>query len=209
MSSIRVFIVDDQEIIRSGLRRLLQSEPEFEVVGEASDAHDALHLIPETQPDVVLMDIKMPGMDGIEATRRLRHLVPMAKVLVLTAYADDFVAAALRAGAQGFLFKDITGQELIRSLRSAMQGTSPIHLSVPTEDISSVMGSLQMHKNALSPRQLEVLRLVAAGHSNSEIARKLFIGERTVKRELSEIFQKLGVDSRTKAVAYAYEHRLI
>src|SRR5918911_190635 len=153
MTSFRVFIVDDQEIIRSGLRRLLQSEPEFQVVGEAADAQEALRLIPETQPDVVLMDIKMPGMDGIEATRRLRELVPMTKVLILTAYADDFVAAALRAGAQGYLIKDITGQELIRSLRSAMQGTSPIHLSIPTEDISSVMGSLPKNSPAsISPR---------------------------------------------------------
>ena len=209
MSNIRVFLIDDQEIIRSGLRRLLQSEPEFEVVGEAADAQEALRLIPETRADVVLMDIKMPGMDGIEATRRLRELVPTAKVLVLTAYADDFAAAALKAGAQGFLIKDITGQELIRAVRSVTQGTSPIHLSVPTADLSSVMGRLQNHKSALSPRQLEVLRLVAAGDSNAEIARKLNLGERTVKRELSEIFQKLGVDSRAKAVASAYEHRLI
>jgi DNA-binding NarL/FixJ family response regulator len=136
-------------------------------------------------------------------------LVPTAKVLVLTAYADDFAAAALKAGAQGFLIKDITGQELIRAVRSVTQGTSPIHLSVPTADLSSVMGSLHNHKHALSARQLKVLRLVAAGDSKAEIARKLIVSERTVKRELSEIFQKLGVDSRTKAVAYADEHHLI
>lgn len=209
MASIRVFIVDDQDIVRSGLRRLLETEADVEVVGEAPSGDQALQQIPGARPDVVLMDIKMPVMDGIEATRALKASGITASVVMLTVYADAHVSEALNAGAQGYLLKDITGQELVRAVRAAAQGQAPIHVAVPLDELAHLVGGPAPERASLSERQFAILRLVAQGESNGAIARKLFLSERTIKRELTGIFQKLGVDSRSHAVAYAYEHGLI
>ncbi|MDQ4076278.1 MAG: response regulator transcription factor [Chloroflexota bacterium] len=209
MTRLRVFIVDDQEIVRSGLRRLIDLEAGLEVVGEAASGEEALQKVPQAQPHIILLDIRMPGIDGIRLIPTLKETLPDAKLLVISAYVDDY-AAAISAGASGYLAKDISGEELIRAVRSAASGQSPIYLSVPTDRLSSLLSdrpsSYDIH---LSSRQLKVLRLIAQGESNAEIARELFLSERTIKREVSEIFQEMGVSNRAEAVAQAYEHHWI
>ena len=207
---VRLLIVDDQEIVRTGLRRLLEGEPDIEVMGEAADAAQALHMVRAATPDVILMDIKMPGMDGIAATQALKQVAPAARILILTVYGGPYVGAAISAGADGYLSKDISAAELIRAVRTSARGASPVYLSVPTEELPDLLPVARpAEETVLSRRQLDVLRLVAQGDSNADIARKLVVSERTVKRELSHIFQKLGVNSRVGAVARGHEQRLI
>jgi DNA-binding NarL/FixJ family response regulator len=210
MSRIRLLIVDDQEIVRSGLRHLIASEPAIELIGEASSGEEALLLVEGVHPDVLLVDIRMPGMDGIEAARKLKALIPDAKILMLTAHSEDY-ATAIAAGADGYLAKDISGAELIRAILSAAQGQSPIFLSLPTRDLPSLLAGVAARAtdHDLSSRQMEVLRLLAQGETNALIAQKLFLSERTIKREVREIYQKLGVGSRAEAVASAYQQGLL
>ena len=208
MGRLRVFIVDDQEIVRGGLRRLLEMQPDFSVVGEAASGDEAVQLVPDADPDLILMDIKMPGMDGIEATRAVRTLAPRARVVVLTVYANDFVTAALEAGAHAFLLKDVSGQELVRALRGAAAGAATIHVSMPADELPEwFAGGDPPPEAALSPRQKKVLELLALGATNAEIAGRLFVSRRTVKRELTDIFQKLGLRGRGQAMAWAHAHR--
>jgi DNA-binding NarL/FixJ family response regulator len=210
VSTIRLFIVEDQEIVRSGLRHLIASEPAIELVGEACSGEEALLLVQRACPDVLLVDIRMPGMDGIEATRKLKALLPKTRILMLTAHSEDY-ATAIAAGADGYLAKDISGAELIRAILGAAQGQSPIYLSLPTRELPSLIANVAARSTThdLSSRQMEVLRLLARGETNAFIAQKLFLSERTIKREVSDIFQKLGVGSRAEAVACAYQQGLL
>ncbi len=215
MKSIRVLIVDDHEIVREGLQTLLAEEADFEVVGVAGDGAMAVALAEATKPDVVIMDLVMPGVDGIEATRRIHDQNPDARVLVLTTFADDqHVREAIQAGATGYLLKDILKADLLRALRDAAIGRPSLHPEVQQHLMREVAGKTSAAQGQASPhlslteREIGILRLLAEGRSNKEIAAALFLTEGTIKGYVSTIFDKLGVEDRTQAALYAVKHRL-
>lgn len=212
--SIRVLLVDDQELIRYGLRLVLDAQPDIDVVGEASDGAEALRIARQLLPDVVLMDVRMPGMDGIDATKQLSVALPDVRVLVLTTYdRDEFAFGALQAGAAGFLLKNTRPDELVAAVRTVRTGDAVVsprvtaqlielavpHLPGPTG--REVEGQLSL----LSEREREVFLLVGRGLTNSEIARTLHLSESTVKAHFGRILLKLDVPSRVQAVIRAYE----
>lgn len=207
---IRVLIVDDHLIIRQGLRLILETEPDLEWVGEAADGAEALRLCAELHPDVVLMDLRMPGMDGITAIEHLQKDQPEIAVVILTTFdEDDLMLRGLRAGAKGFLLKDTNRANLFNAIRAAARGETLLKPDVMARLISQV--GMQAADNAfnLTDREKEVLVLVASGERSKEIALKLCITERTVKAHLASIYAKLGVDSRTAAIAIALKHGLL
>ena len=207
---IKILIVDDHAVVRSGLRTILETEPEFEVVGEAGDGHAALELAQELLPDVVLMDINMGDWDGVTATRRVRNYVPSARVIVLTNYdEDDLVFSSIRAGASGYLLKEVTATQLTNSIRTVADGFSLIYPSVARRVLdefgqprTKAASETDVYSD-LTPREREVLRLIASGRSNKEIAAQLGISERTVKNHLNDVFTKLSASDRTHAVVTA------
>jgi len=210
---IRVLLVDDQKLMREGLRVLLELEPDIEVAGEAPDGDAALESCATLQPDIVLMDIRMPGMDGVEATWRLRGRWPEARVIILTTFDDDeYVFEGLRAGASGYLLKDVSGTELAKAVRTVAAGGALIEPSVARKVVAefarleppvrSVENSLP---EPLSERECEILRLLVRGLSNREIAEQLSLAEGTVKNYVSSILQKMGVRDRTQAAVRARE----
>jgi len=212
---IRVLIADDQELVRTGFRVILDAEPDLEVVGEAGDGRETVELVPEKCPDVVLMDIRMPNLDGIEATRRLTALPHAPRVLMLTTFdLDEYVYEALRAGASGFLLKDAGADELLHAVRVVAAGEALLSPSITRRLIADYArrppASEQPAALAdLTPRELEVLRLLARGLSNGEIARELVLGEATVKTHVARVFQKLDLHDRAQAVVLAYETGLV
>jgi DNA-binding NarL/FixJ family response regulator len=212
MKSIRVLIVDDHEIVREGLQTLLSEEPDFEVVGTAGDGAAALTLAESTKPDVIIMDLVMPGLDGIEATRRIHHDHPDVGVLVLTTFADDQrVREAIQAGATGYLLKDVLKADLLRALRDAAVGRPSLHPEVQQHLMREVAGKVspeQAPHASLTEREIGILRLIAEGRSNKEIAAALYLTEGTIKGYVSTIFDKLGVEDRTQAALYAVKHGL-
>lgn len=212
MKVIRVLIVDDHEIVREGLQTLLAEEPDFEVVGTAGDGAAAFTLAEATKPDVIIMDLVMPGLDGIEATRRIHHNNPDARVLVLTTFADDQrVRDAIQAGATGYLLKDILKADLLRALRDAAVGRPSLHPEVQQHLMREVAGKAspeQAPHASLTEREIGILRLIAEGRSNKEIAAALYLTEGTIKGYVSTIFDKLGVEDRTQAALYAVKHGL-
>jgi len=211
--SIRVLLVDDQKLMREGLRVLLELEPGLEVVGEAEDGQAALENYATLQPDVVLMDIRMPGMDGVEATWRLRERWPQARVIILTTFDDDeYVFEGLRAGALGYLLKDVSGQELAEAVRTVAAGGALIEPSVARKVLAEfarlappARPLAEALPEPLSGREREVLRLLGQGLSNREIAAHLSLAEGTVKNYVTGILQKLGVRDRTQAAVRARE----
>jgi len=204
---IRLLIVDDHPVVRGGLRGMLAGDPGFEVVGEAGNGADAITRAAALRADVVLMDLRMPEMGGVEAIRRLRESAPTVRVLVLTTYdTDDDVLPAIEAGAIGYLLKDAPREELTRAVRAAFQGDAVLSPSVARRLLGQVR---QPTQDALSERELDVLRLIAGGASNREAAAKLFISESTVKTRLLHIYEKLGVRDRAAAVGEAYKRRLL
>lgn len=217
--SIRVLVVDDQPLMRQGFRLILSAQPDIEVLGEAADGKEALEAVERLQPDVVLMDIRMPGLDGIEATRQIKG----PRVLILTTFGhDEYVVEALKAGASGFLLKDATPDELTRAVRVIASGESLLAPSVTTALIARVLPSLERspdpehglkrredNLSELTDRETEVLRLVATGKSNAEIAATLFVSEATVKTHVSHMLAKLGLRDRVQAVVAAYENGLV
>ncbi len=215
MNSIRVLIVDDHEIVREGLQTLLSEEPDFEVVGIAADGAAAVDLADATQPDVIIMDLVMGGLDGIEATRRIRTRNPEARVLVLTTFADDQrVREAIQAGATGYLLKDVLKADLLRALRDVAAGRASLHPEVQQQLMREVAGKTAPSQEqslphlSLTGRETDILRLIARGRSNKEIAAALHLTEGTVKGYVSTIFDKLGVEDRTQAALYAVKHGL-
>jgi DNA-binding NarL/FixJ family response regulator len=208
---IRLLIVDDHPIVRDGLHGVLAAEPDLEVVGEAGDGVEALRLVRELEVDVVLMDLRMPGMSGLEAITALRAEAPEVRVLVLTTYdTDRDVLPAIAAGATGYLLKDAARADLVRGVRAAYAGQPALAPSVASR-LMGLVGDGQAQASrgpVLSPRELEVLRLVAAGATNRTVARELFISEATVKTHLLHLFDKLGVRDRASAVAAAYQLQL-
>jgi DNA-binding NarL/FixJ family response regulator len=212
MKAIRVLIVDDHEIVREGLQMLLAEEPDFEVVGTAGDGAAALKLAEATKPDVIIMDLVMPELDGIEATRRIHRNNPEARVLVLTTFADDHrVREAIQAGATGYLLKDILKADLLRALRDAAVGRPSLHPEVQQHLMREVAGKASSEPAphaSLTEREIGILRLIAEGRSNKEIAAALYLTEGTIKGYVSTIFDKLGVEDRTQAALYAVKHGL-
>jgi DNA-binding NarL/FixJ family response regulator len=209
---IRLLIVDDHPIVRDGLRGVLDAEPDLDVVGEASDGATALAMVSHTQIDVVLMDLRMPGMGGVEAIAALRVVAPSVRVLVLTTYdTDRDVLPAIEAGATGYLLKDAAREELLRGVRAAHAGEPVLAPSVAGRLMGLVGAGSPAPASgpALSPRELDVLRLVAGGATNRAIARELFISEATVKTHLLHLFDKLEVRDRAAAVAAAYQQHLL
>ncbi len=208
MSPIRVLIVDDHEIVREGLQILLAEEAEFEVVGAAGDGATALALAEQLNPDVILMDLVMPDLDGIEVTRRILAGKPSARVLILTTFAEDQrVRDAIRVGAIGYLLKDVLKADLLRALRDAAVGRASLHPEAQQYLMRQVAESeVQLPHASLTKREADILRLIADGRSNKEIAMALHLTEGTIKGYVSTIFDKLGVADRTQAALYAVKH---
>jgi DNA-binding NarL/FixJ family response regulator len=204
---IRVLISEDNAVVRAGLGKLLESAEDIEVVGAAADGAEAVELAAAHGPDVILMDLQMPEVDGIEATRRIREQDPEAQIVVLTSFSDrDRILDALDAGAIGYLLKDAEPEELFRGIRAAAEGGSPLAPKVARTMIGERDRSSPAA--ALSDREREVLDLLAAGLANKQIARRLEISEKTVKAHLTSIYRQIDVASRTEAVVWARDHGL-
>jgi DNA-binding NarL/FixJ family response regulator len=212
---IRILLADDQDLVREGLRMLLEAEEDMEVVGEAGDGKQALAEARRLDPDVVLMDVRMPELDGIEATARLGTTGSHARVLMLTTFdLDEYVYLALKAGASGFLLKDATREQLVGAVRTISAGESLLAPAITRRLIEDYCrgpqpGLLPEAAEALSERELEVLRLLARGLSNAEIAKELFLGEATVKSHVARLLAKLGLRDRVQIVVFAYESGLV
>ena len=217
MRPIRLLIVDDQRLMREGLNTLLELEPDLEISGEAEDGLAALEQYETLQPDVVLMDIRMPRLDGVEATRRLRLRWPEARIIILTTFDDDaYVFDGLRAGALGYLLKDVSGQELAEAIRKVAGGGALIEPSIARKVLAEfarlaepARPALEQLPEPLSEREQEILRLLAKGANNRQIASQLFLAEGTVKNYVSTILDKLAVQDRTQAALRARELGLL
>jgi DNA-binding NarL/FixJ family response regulator len=213
---IRVLLADDQALVREGFAMILNAQEDIEVVGEAADGAEALSLIREREPEVVLMDIRMPGMDGLEATRRALERSTTTRILILTTFdLDEYVYEAFKAGASGFLLKDVPRAQLIAAVRTVSAGDELLSPTITRKLISSFVrrrpsgGELPDELASLTARELDVLRLVARGWSNAEIAQELYLGEATVKTHVGHILQKLDLRDRVQAVVLAYESGLV
>lgn len=214
--STRVLIVDDQSLVRAGFRLILESQPDFEVVAEAPDGEQAVAMARRHRPDVILMDVRMPKVDGLEATRRiLSNGQAPSRILMLTTFdLDEYVYAALRAGACGFLLKDVTPEQLIASVRLVSAGDALLAPSITRRLIEryatrDAPSGLSRDLSQLTPREIDVLRLMARGLDNQAIADKLGVSEATAKTHVAHVLEKLQVDNRVQAVVVAYESRLV
>lgn len=212
---IRVVLADDQPLVRAGLRTILSAEPDLEVVGEADDGDEAIALCRDLSPDVVVMDVRMPGRDGIEATRVLIADAHPPRVLILTTFdLDEYVYEALRAGASGFLLKTAAPRQLVAGIRDILSGETLLAPAVTRRLIEDFVGrrptaDAAEQLEALTTRELDVMRLIARGRSNGEIAAELYLGEATVKTHVVRILSKLGLRDRTQVVVLAYETGLV
>jgi DNA-binding NarL/FixJ family response regulator len=212
---IRVLLVDDQPLVRAGLSRILRPRQGFEIAGECADGAAALDAVGRLEPDVVLMDVRMKGMDGPEATRRLRERDEAPPVLILTTFDDDEVLqAALSAGAAGFVLKDAPGEDIIRATRTVAEGGAWLDPSVTSRVLATYReaglprAAAAAKVDRLTEREVEVLKLMARGDSNTEIGRELFISEGTVKTHVGRILSKLGLQDRPAAIVFAFQHGL-
>lgn len=210
---ISILIVDDHEVVRQGLKAYLDAQPGFFVVGEASSGEHAEKLAADLLPDVVLMDLVMSGIGGVEATRKIKNVTPRTQIVVLTSYhQDEFIFPALQAGAISYVLKDVMMEELVDAIRKAAQGEAVLHPRVAERVIHEINGAKRAVFNPfteLTNREMEILRLIARGLSNSDIAEALFISENTVKGHVSNILSKLHLADRTQAAVYAWEQGLI
>lgn len=213
---IRIVLADDQALVRAGFRLILEAEDDFDIIGEASDGEQAIAAARTLQPDIVLMDIQMPTMDGIEATRRCaQDALIRSRVIILTTFEqDDYVFAALRAGASGFLLKNAPPEELVHAVRIVAAGDALLAPSITRRVIAEYSQRPARRRNdasldRLTERELEVLRLLATGKSNAELASHLYLGEGTIKTHVSHLLAKLGLRDRVQAVVFAYESGLV
>ncbi len=209
---ITVVVTDDHELVRRGISGFLEAQSDIEVVGEAASGEEAARLCEEFAPDVVLLDLIMPGIGGVEAARRIKQVSPRTHIVVLTSFhEDEHIIQAVRAGAQSYLLKDISPEGLIRAVRGAARGEANLHPSVAAKVLKVINGARDMKDPLadLTAREMEVLKLIADGLSNSEIADSLFISEKTVKAHVSNILGKLHLADRTKAAAFAWKQGLM
>lgn len=210
---ITVLLVDDHEVVRSGVSAFLASQPDFEVVGEAKSGTEAVNLVKKTVPDVVLMDLVMAKMDGVEATRQVKAVSPRTKIVVLTSYhQDEYIFPALQAGAISYILKDVKMDELADALRRASRGEATLHPRVASRVIQELHGANREELNPyteLTDREMEVLKLIAKGQSNSVIAESLVISVNTVKGHVSNILSKLHLADRTQAAVYAWQQGIV
>ena len=213
MAKYRIIIVDDHEVVRLGLKSLLERHPQFDIVGEAATAREALEQVSRQRPDVVLMDIRLPGMSGIEACEEITKNYPETKVVMLTSYAEDeMLFSAIRAGASGYVLKQIGGEDLVKAIESVGRGEAMLDSAVTQRVFQEVRKAVKDEEASafanLSQQEKHVLLLVSEGKTNREIAKLLFLGEGTVRNYVSSILSKLGVSNRAEAAAYAVEHNL-
>ena len=210
---ITILIVDDHEVVRQGLRAYLDAQPDFVVVGEASSGEEAVKMAMELLPDVLLMDLVMSGMGGVQATRKVKNMTPRTQIVVLTSYhQDEFIFPALQAGAISYVLKDVSMDDLVEAIRKAAQGEAVLHPRVAERVIHEINGAKRAVYNPftdLTNREMEILRLIARGLSNTEIAETLFISENTVKGHVSNILSKLHLADRTQAAVFAWEQGLV
>jgi DNA-binding NarL/FixJ family response regulator len=210
---ITLLIVDDHQLVRWGVRTFVATQSDITVVGEAQSGEEALHLSADLMPDVALMDLVMPGMDGVETTRRLKALSPRTQVIVLTSYhEDEHIFPAILAGALSYVLKDVGADELAGAIRKAAQGEAVMHPQVAARVVQELQGARQTPRAQLanlSEREFEVLRLIAAGNSNTEIAEQLVISGNTVKSHVSNILSKLHLADRTQAAIYAWREGIV
>jgi len=208
---ISVIIVDDHAVVRQGLSTFLELQGDIEVVAEASNGIEAIETVKEHQPDIVLMDLEMPEMDGIETTRQIRAQHPDLKIIILTSFATkDKILPAIKAGASSYELKDISPSELVEAIRVTYQGETHLHPKVVKQLMENIAENTdQRNPEALTERELEVLKQIAAGLDNRQIAKELFISEKTVKTHISNILFKLDLDSRTQAAIYALKNNLV
>jgi DNA-binding NarL/FixJ family response regulator len=219
--TISILLADDQPMLRLGFRLVLDAQDDMQVVGEAGDGAAALRVVEAEQPDIVLMDVRMPGMDGIEATRRIVASASTTRVLILTTFdLDEYAYAGLRAGASGFLLKDVTPNDLLSAIRAVASGDAVVAPAVTRRLLDAFLphlpelggmpeGTLPPEVQELTTREREILTEVAAGLSNAEIAERLVLAEATVKTHVGRMLGKLGLRDRVQAVVYAYEHGLV
>jgi len=209
MDTIRILLVDDHQVVREGLRHMLELEADIEVVGEASEAKEVLTKVETLSPDIILMDIKMPGVDGIELTRQLKEKQPSCNIIMLTLY-DEYLTQAIEAGAVGYLLKDIKREELIKAIRAVREGRSPLNLSLSQDRLTELAASAESQQRAyLSERELSILRLIADGVTTQEMVDQLFLSQSSIKRSVRLILEKLGVRNRSEAVSEAHKRGLI
>jgi two-component system response regulator DevR len=213
MTKQRIILVDDHEVVRLGLKALLERHPHFEVVGEAASSREAIELVNNLQPDVIVMDIRLPGTSGIEACEEITRRYPSTKVIMLTSYAEDeMLFSAIRAGASGYILKQMGGEDLIRALEAVGRGEALLDPAVTQRVFQEVRRAVKEEEASafahLSQQEKHVLLLVSEGKTNREIAKSLFLGEGTVRNYVSSILSKLGVSNRAEAAAYAVEHSL-
>ncbi len=213
MAKQRIVLVDDHEVVRLGLKSLLERHPQFEVVGEASSAREAIEQVALLEPDVVVMDIRLPGTSGIEACEEIVDSYPNVKVIMLTSYAEDeMLFSAIRAGASGYILKQIASEELIKAIEAVGRGEALLDPAVTQRVFQEVRRAVKEEEASafahLSQQEKHVLLLVSEGKTNREIAKSLFLGEGTVRNYVSSILSKLGVNNRAEAAAYAVEHSL-
>lgn len=210
MERIRVCLVDDHPVVREGIRRLLERDERIQVVGEAATAEDAVAQVEETSPQVVLMDIRMPGVDGIVASRRLTAKDPDLRIVILSSFGDQYVTSAIEAGACGYVLKSATGPELVEAVVQAADGQSPIESKLASRLVGRLTELAKTgHPHSLSYRQQDILRLISEGVSSKDIEKALSMGRATLTRELRHIYDVLGVDSRAHAIAEAHKRELI
>ena len=212
-SPMSILIVDDHEVVRNGIRAYLETLPEFNVVGEAASGEDAISLVTELIPDIVLLDLIMPGMDGVEATRRIKQISPRTQVVVLTSYHEDVhIFPALKAGAIAYILKDMKMDKLVEVLHRALQGEVTLHPRVAARVLENIRGENSEEQalfTDLTDRELDVLKLIANGMTNSQIAEKLVISENTVKGHVSNILSKLHLADRTQVAVYAWQSGIV
>jgi DNA-binding NarL/FixJ family response regulator len=211
---IQVLLVDDHAVLRDGLSNIISLEQDMEVVGQADSGAKALEMLEELDPQVILMDINMPGMSGVEAIRRIRAKNQKVAVLVLTMFdRDEYLYESIRAGATGYLLKDAPSSDVIEAIRSAAKGESILHPVMARKLLDNISGEKKTDRgsgdDSLTPRELDVLQLMVKGLSNKEIAEQLFISDKTVKIHVSNILKKLRVKSRSQAIIYAIQHELV
>ena len=210
---ITILLVDDHAVVRQGVRAFLEAHPEFDVVGEAVNGTEAVKMVEEYVPDVVLMDLIMPGMDGVEATRLIKNVSPRTQIVVLTSYhEDEHIFPALKAGAISYLLKDVKMDELVEAIKKAALGNAVLHPHVAARVIDEIQGKKQDEfkpHSDLTNREMEILKLIAEGSSNSEISDRLVISMHTVKGHVSNILSKLHLADRTQAAVYAWQKGVV